>query len=138
MRLFFYGTLLDPDVRILVLGPAAGNVVLTPARLSGWRRRKARGRSYPIILHDAGGMVDGAVTSQLDAAAVATLSAYEGPGYTLDPCQVTLSDGGSIAAHVYQPTERLAADDAEWDLAAWQSAEKSRFLERLRRGVGHG
>lgn len=138
MRLFFYGTLLDSDVRLLVLGPGAAAMALTPALLPGWQRRKARGRSYPIILRDPAGTVDGAVTSPLDAAAVAKLSAYEGPGYTLNACQVTLSGGSAVAAHVYQPTERLAADDAAWDLADWQLAEKSKFLERLRRGAGHG
>lgn len=138
MRLFFYGTLLDVDVRALVIGATAQAVVLTPARLDGWQRRRARGRSYPVIQAAAGRSVDGAVTSALTPAVVARLSAYEGPGYVLIGCRPVLADGTTVAAQVYQPTERLPADDADWDLARWQAGEKASFLARLRRGAGHG
>lgn len=138
MRLFFYGTLLDADVRNLVLGAAGRDIGLTAARLDGWQRRRARGKSYPVIQPGAGQSVEGAVSTALSAAVVARLSAYEGPGYVLVPCRPVLADGTTVAAQVYQPTERLPADDAEWDLAAWQAAEKTQFLARLRRGAQHG
>jgi hypothetical protein len=135
MRLFFYGTLLDPDVRAAVIGPRASHVTVTPARLADWRRRRARGKSYPIILQAPGEHVPGVVTSVLDADAVERLTRYEGPGYGLYDCQPVLEDGSAVPARVFQPTERLAADDAEWDLAAWQATEKSKWLSMLRRGV---
>jgi hypothetical protein len=135
MRLFFYGTLLDADVRTLVLGPQAEQIAITPARLAGWRRLRARGKLYPIILEAPGKHVAGIVTSPLDAGAVARLRRYEGPGYDLSPCRPLLEDGSTVAAQVFQPTERPPADEAEWDLAAWQATEKSRWLSLLRRGA---
>jgi len=135
MRLFFYGTLLDPDVRDAVLGPKASQVLVTPARLAGWRRRRARGKSYPIILEAPGEQVPGIVTSSLDADALARLTRYEGPGYALFDCRPVLEDGSSVAAQVFQPTAKLLADDAEWDLAAWQAKEKAEWLSMLRRGT---
>jgi hypothetical protein len=137
MRLFFYGTLLDTDVLQLVLGPEARGVSLTAARLDGWRRERARGKTYPIILPDAAGSVAGAVSSTVTSAAVARLSAYEGPGYDLIPCRPVLADGSAIDAQVFRPTQRLAADGAAWELARWQAADKAAFLSRLRRGAGH-
>src|SRR5262245_36929624 len=125
MRLFFYGTLLDPDVLAAVVGPLAAKITVTPARLDGWQRRRARGRSYPIIHPVAGDSVAGVVTSALVPEAVARLSAYEGPGYGLMDCRPVLADGTAVAAQVYMPTERLAADTAAWDLAQWQKTEKT-------------
>ena len=46
MRFFFYGTLMDADIRRAVLGVRA----LAPAEratLDGWRRVKKAGVSYP-------------------------------------------------------------------------------------------
>jgi len=137
MRLFFYGTLLDADVRKLVLGPDAGAVILTPARLDGWQRRKARGKSYPVIQPAPGQSVEGAVTGALAPRVVAKLTAYEGPGYALVPCRAALADHTDVAAHVYEPNERLPADEAGWDLAAWQARDKAPFLARLRQGAQH-
>jgi hypothetical protein len=137
MRLFFYGTLLDADVLALVLGAEARGVALTPARLAGWRRERARGKTYPIILEDAAGAVDGAVTSALSRSAVDRLSTYEGPGYGLVACRPVLADGSAVDAQVFRPTQRLAADGSPWDLVQWQAADKAGFLSRLQRGAGH-
>lgn len=135
MRAFFYGTLLDPDVRDAVLGPKSRQVTVTPARLAGWRRRRARGKSYPIILEAAGEQVPGVVTSALEADAVARLTRYEGPGYALYDCRPVLEDGAAVAAQVFRPTAKLLAEDNEWDLAAWQAKEKAEWLSWLRRGA---
>ncbi|MBL8834369.1 MAG: gamma-glutamylcyclotransferase, partial [Rhodospirillales bacterium] len=47
MRFFFYGTLIDPDVRRAVLGRLAPASV-EPATLKGWRRFSAKGVTFPI------------------------------------------------------------------------------------------
>ena len=135
MRLFFYGTLLDPDVRSLVLGRP---VPLSPARLDGWRRATARGRSFPIILRQPNAAVEGGVTPPLPASALGRLKAYEGPEYTLVRCRPQLAAGGAVAAGVFRPAARLIASSEPWELAAWQVAAKPRYIEILRRGGGHG
>jgi hypothetical protein len=58
LRFFFYGTLIDADVRRLVLGRLAPDEV-EPATLSGWRRVKLAGVTYPGIVPDAKGWVEG-------------------------------------------------------------------------------
>lgn len=76
MRLFVYGTLLDPARLCRFAGRA---VPLVPARLAGWRRVQLRGTGYPTLIRARGG-VDGAVI-EVGAAALRRLRAYEGPRY---------------------------------------------------------
>lgn len=82
MRLFVYGTLLDPRT----LAERAGDPVLPsrmrPATLSGWRRVPAKDGRYPTLVRDRAGRVEGAVLVA-SAAACRRLQAYEGPGYQL-------------------------------------------------------
>ncbi len=76
MRLFIYGTLLDPARLSRFAGRA---VPLLPARLAGWRRVRLRGTPYPTLVRARGG-VEGAVI-EVGAAALRRLRAYEGPRY---------------------------------------------------------
>ena len=50
MDYFFYGTLMDPDVRALVLSPAMRDVAVEAAVLEGYRRVFMRGRVYPVVI----------------------------------------------------------------------------------------
>ncbi len=59
MVYFFYGTLCDADVLKLILGYRPSPRQLRPARLPGWRRKRPRGRSYPVLLRAAGSQVAG-------------------------------------------------------------------------------
>ncbi|CAN0557895.1 unnamed protein product, partial [Laminaria digitata] len=47
---FFYGTLIDADVRAAVLGSFTESETVLPDRLPGWRRAGLRGRRYPVIV----------------------------------------------------------------------------------------
>lgn len=92
MRLFLYGTLLDPRR----LAHCAGrSVALAPARLPGWRRVAMRGGRYPTLVR-ARGAVAGAVVD-VDAAALRRLSAYEGPLYELRRLAVATGRGKTVA-----------------------------------------
>ena len=92
MRLFLYGTLLDP----LRMASCAGRpVVLTPARLAGWRRVAMKGGRYPTLVR-ARDAVAGAVAT-VDAATLRRLMAYEGPQYTFRRLAVATGRGKSVA-----------------------------------------
>jgi gamma-glutamylcyclotransferase (GGCT)/AIG2-like uncharacterized protein YtfP len=95
MRLFLYGTLLDPAT---FAGFAGRDPPRMPAVLSGWRRVALPGGRYPT-LRRGGGSVAGAVVS-VDAVALARLSAYEGPSYRLTPVVVRTARG-NISAHAW-------------------------------------
>jgi gamma-glutamylcyclotransferase (GGCT)/AIG2-like uncharacterized protein YtfP len=78
VRLFVYGTLLDPALVTRLTGQPAH---LEPASLAGYRRVQLRGTPYPT-LRRARDAVAGAVLSA-DLASFRRLHAYEGPRYRL-------------------------------------------------------
>jgi gamma-glutamylcyclotransferase (GGCT)/AIG2-like uncharacterized protein YtfP len=92
MRLFLYGTLLEP----MRLARCVGRPVrLVPARLRGWRRVAMKGGRYPTLVR-ARGDVRGAV-AVVDAAGLRRLMAYEGPLYELRRLAVRAGRGNSVA-----------------------------------------
>lgn len=135
MRFFFYGTLLDEDVRRLVLGERAPAGV-EPAILAGWQRLILEGVAYPVIVPVADQAVDGAVARGLDAAASARLERYEGPDYVRAAAEVRLSASGrSLAVNVFVPRPGFRVIGRPgWDLKHWQRQVKPRFLARLKPG----
>ena len=134
MQLFFYGTLLDPDVQSLVLGRVLGPRDLTPAVLRHFRRVYIAGRLYPMILPHRGGAVKGTVATRLSKDDLARLALYEGDGYRLERQTVfvtgaddrTAGDPLSIWLYRTRPTARPST--REWRLSAWQAKEKASYL----------
>ncbi len=92
MRLFLYGTLLEPARLARCVGRT---VRLVPARLRGWRRVAMKGGRYPTLVRARGG-VAGAV-AEVDAAGLRRLMAYEGPLYDLRRLAVRAGRGNSVA-----------------------------------------
>jgi hypothetical protein len=125
-RFFFYGTLLDDDIRRGVIGR---DVPIEPAALAGYRRVRAAGKWYPILVPGpAGERVDGGLAQGLTRAEIDRLVAYEGAGYRLSPTSVILPGGGSMNALVFLPLGSLNASAEPWDLATWQEREKPRVM----------
>ena len=97
LRLFLYGTLLDPGRMARFAGRP---VVLAPAALRGWRRvampgGPKRGGRYPTLVR-ARGSVPGAV-AVVGAAALRRLAAYEGPLYGFRHLAVQAGRGNTVA-----------------------------------------
>jgi hypothetical protein len=133
MKFFFYGTLLDHDVMALVIGRRLPPSAFVPAVLSGHVRRRVRGASYPIVVRDQGGEVEGAVVGGLTRRDVARLAAYEGPRYRIAPLKVRKA-GAVVTVSVFEPVEnRFQPVSGPWDLAWWQGRYKRPFVARLRR-----
>lgn len=84
MRLFVYGTLLDPARMAAVAGAAARLCAPRPALLRGLRRVALRGTPYPTLIPDRRGVVAGRVLS-VGPEALRRLAAYEGRPYRLRP-----------------------------------------------------
>jgi gamma-glutamylcyclotransferase (GGCT)/AIG2-like uncharacterized protein YtfP len=80
MRLFLYGTLLDPDTLASRGGVSGAPTRLVAATLRGWKRVKMRDECYPTLRRDRTGSVRGAVVT-VRAQMLARLAAYEGPAY---------------------------------------------------------
>jgi gamma-glutamylcyclotransferase (GGCT)/AIG2-like uncharacterized protein YtfP len=128
MRFFFYGTLLDDEIRRIVVGRA---VAITGATLMGWRRLAAAGKHYPFIQADAAASVEGAVTDRLGTRDIARLRHYEGEGYELIAAEVRERGGAHIAAQVFVPSEGRLIGAGEWNLSDWQREHRAGVLGRL-------
>jgi len=130
-RYFFYGTLLDADVRRLVFGPT-GEPEVESAVLPGHRLLLARGRNYPVAVRSTIADAAGVVTEPLGLEATERLAFYEGPDdYRATTRCVRLVRGGKVEAQVFMPQRRVAPSTIAWDLARWQRVVKPRFLKRV-------
>ena len=105
MRFFFYGTLLDPEVRARVLGAEARPVVLDPAVLRGWERYFEPGVPWPMIRRRNDAAVEGALASGLSEPAARLLDDYETELYRREEVVVECA-GERLAALVYVPALR--------------------------------
>jgi Gamma-glutamyl cyclotransferase, AIG2-like len=135
VRFFFYGTLVDPDVRRAVLGPYAPRSV-EPASLSGWRRVPVRGKTYPVIVADPAATVDGVLARGLNAAARRRLEHYEGDDlYAVADVEVALTDRlRLVPARVFvAKAAGIHRGRGTWTIATWRRRHKRRFLLTLGR-----
>ncbi len=133
MRFFFYGTLIDKDLRSLVLGPQAFGLEVESAELAGWRRVSVRGKTYPALVRSSAVKTRGVLTRALSDGAVAALRAYEGPEYDLIRADISASDEVSAAA-VFVAGSSCRVSARPWDFDAWQRLHKRTFMARLLRG----
>lgn len=138
MRFFFYGTLLDPDVRRLVLAQCARELRCRPAALGGWTRVQASHGCFPVVRRRPGGRVPGLLVEGVDLPGLYRMAHFEGDGYTLGRVAVAVpgtAPGGSVRleCHVFLPERRGLCLSGGWSLADWQRREKRRFLPRVHR-----
>jgi Gamma-glutamyl cyclotransferase, AIG2-like len=130
MRFFFYGTLMDADVRRAVLGVRAV-APAEPAILEGWRRVKMAGVSYPVIVRARGQKVEGVLMHGVDGRGREMLQTYEGDEYAMIGVEVAAGDK-RLEAKVFVPRPGLTVRvRGPWTLEAWQRRFKRRFLNGL-------
>ncbi len=132
MRFFFYGTLMDADLRGAVLRDRAPREAAA-AVVNGWRRLPVARQSFPIVRGNPRSRLDGVVVRGLDRVALARLQRYEGRDYRLVRVQA-LSGGKTIIVNLFVPCRRrLQPDFGDWDLDAWRQRHKRRTLVDLAR-----
>lgn len=132
MRLFFYGTMQDPDVRRLVLGARAENLTPRSALLHGFRPCGARGGDYPVLVRRRAARAHGQLVDGLRHADLLRLFHFEGPGYLPSRQLVIDTDGQRLDAWVLLPDGLGLASASAWRLRRWQLYRKPRILPRLR------
>jgi hypothetical protein len=123
---FFYGTLMDGDVRNAVLGNFIAGEVASPDLLAGWRRVGLRGRSYPVIVPSPGATFDGLAVSFAAAAGRAVtdlLISFEGPEYAIET--LVLSSG--LSASVFVGSRQSHPTGRPWSLSHWEKRHKRAF-----------
>jgi len=129
MRLFFFGSLLDPDLFALVVGRPLAAFDHAPAAAGGWARHRARGEDYPILVPRPDAWVSGRVVAGFTAEELDRCDFFEGGDYAAEPLSVRVAGPGPFGhgpcpAHAYFSTGTLADADEPWSLADWQAREK--------------
>lgn len=132
MRYFFYGTLLDPDVRAHILGSWINRRPLRRARLPGYRRVYIRDRHYPVVVPSAGNSVDGLLAEGLDRNAVRCLAEFESDEYLDAERTVLVDDGRAVRARVFVASPLARPTDTPWNVAVWQRRHKREFGRLVR------
>lgn len=128
---FFFGTLMDADVRAIVLGREADHASTVRAFLEGYERLSVADESYPTLRPAPGGLVDGLLAYDLGTEDERRIAFFEGAEYELVPKRVKLASGAVLTARLFLDPGDLETADP-WDFAAWQQRDKSALLEAAR------
>jgi len=133
LPLFVYGTLLDADVRLLVIGRELDDTAMPPAMLSDHGVHVLAGHSVPAAVPKPGAEIVGRLLCGLTGAEHRRIAVFEGAAYDARTVTVALADasGDSQAALVYlaRPGQRTRAGG--WSLEAWQQRDKPAFLHDI-------
>jgi len=133
---FFYGTLVDAEIRRLVLGREVPDAAMRAALLPEHRRYSVQGQPYPATVPEAGATTDGVIMSGASLQDAAILSCFEGQDYDAVARRVTIPKIGAASvdelleptAWVFIASERVARDRGEWSIDDWRAEHKPAFL----------
>ncbi len=115
---FFYGTLMHPPLRAVVLGR---DVSGESARLPGHRISGVRGEHFPMLIAERSGNVPGVLVRDLSRYDVARMDFYQ-CRFPVAAVSVLAADGAFVPARVFVAPDWLYKADGPWSLAAWLSA----------------
>lgn len=126
---FTYGSLMCQDIMARVAGL---DVRGEPAWLGGHSRHPVRGETYPGLVADSGGRVDGTLYRGLGDTALVRLDAFEGAMYERRAVRVNPVGGGEVDAWCYifrhEYLDLLLPGD--WDYAAFLAHGRQSFEAR--------
>lgn len=126
--LFFFGTLMDLDVLTYLLERPIDVANLCPAEIRGFRRAGVAGASYPMLVPDAAGVVEGRLLRRATARDIARINHYESEEYRAELHAVATGDGVDTAAWLYLGLDHMAPAAEPWSLARWQAEHKPGFF----------
>jgi hypothetical protein len=130
---FFFGTLRDRDVLEVVLGRSLDDLEHEPATLPGHRLARVIEESYPALVEDPVGSVEGELVRGLGERDIARIGWFEGEEYETRRVEVVVRAGGAREWAIIQtPTEALEVAAGDWNYAAWQRDEKGELLTLAR------
>jgi len=129
---FFYGTLLDADLRAVVLGARPADEAVTAACLAGYRRVCIARRGYPALISDPRGTTQGELVRGLDEMMAARISYYESDDYGVRRVTVECRSEGPVSAWVFLPARTMPVVPRPWDLEVWRRRFKARAMAGAR------
>jgi hypothetical protein len=131
MRLFVFGTLMDPDVMRIVVGREMETVAPAPARLSGYAARRAFGETFPILVAQPGASVEGLTVGPFDERELERIRFFDGEEFEMRPVSVAGPDGDMVRITACLSTGILADTGEPWRLDHWQALEKPRAMGEI-------
>jgi hypothetical protein len=128
---FFYGTLVDADVRRLVLGREVSDAAVQPAELAGFQRYAVQQQPFPAAVPQQGATVDGVIMPGASLSDAAMLTCFEGSDYEAQLCRVTSSAAGGRDqdAWVFVASDRVPRGEPSWLIDDWRAQHKPAFFE---------
>lgn len=121
---FFFGTLMHPDVLARVVDRAVPAEDLVPARLQGFRRVRAREASYPLLIETPNACVHGRLLRRPTRRDLLRINHFEDEEYEARLMKLA----GSGQAWVFLGLDALRPTDEPWDLDAWARAHMPSYL----------
>lgn len=132
MRYFFFGTLMDTELREVVLGRALPESSLRPAFLPDHARYCVLGQAFPLLVPEAGSRVDGLLATGISAGEAARILWYESDDYDIRETAVHVSERRVISAMCCLAGPRARHGGIAWDFERWRREDRS-FALRLAR-----
>lgn len=126
--LFLFGTLMDLDLLTYLLQRPVDVGDLMPATIHGFRRARASGASYPVLVAEPGGMVAGRLLRRMTNCDIARINHYESEEYRAECRVVVTGEGVETPAWVYLGLDHLAPAAEPWSLAEWRAVHKPGFF----------
>ncbi|MEL6597925.1 MAG: NUDIX domain-containing protein [Pseudomonadota bacterium] len=135
--LFFYGSLCDPEVLAIVLGPEAASTTSCPARLTDHALHPVVGEDYPTVTPRPGAIAPGILMDGISEEGLTRLQYFEDDlDFRLRPVEVE-TDAGPRGAQVFENYRQTPDTQVLWTLEDWQAAAKPAFIEAARELMEH-
>lgn len=132
MKLFVYGTLLDSDIRRVVIGREIPAENISAATIQRFYRVQMPGCIWPMLRpHHRVSRVDGLLLEGLSAEDIRCLIVFEGDEYRLVPTEVTDSGGRMVRVSVFLGNRSVPPGQRSWNPRFWARRHKVGFLRRV-------
>lgn len=124
---FVYGSLMyNPVWESVVQGNYGG----LPAELRGYSRYRVPGETYPALIEDSAGVVQGRLWLNVDAEDLVRLDNFEGDEYRRTLVQVVDARARMQTAFVYVWKKPELLDGVPWDVSYFEAEGLGRFMQK--------
>ncbi len=125
---FFFGSLLDADVRHTVIGRAVPDEDCAQVSLDGYKRVRVENETYPALIAASNQSVEGIAVSNLSADEALRVLYFEGEEYRPEAVLLRYPRGGFDEAYTFLASPDLNLTDEIWDFDHWVEHELDRYI----------
>ena len=123
---------MDLELLEAVIGRASAHLTLTPGWLTGFAAETAHGYTFPTLVENRTGRVDGIVAAGLSPEDVARIAYFEDTEYAPVTIDVATAEF-EIAAQVFMATTSLKSTGETWNFEHWRTHHKPLLVAVTRR-----